>query len=221
MTHGTTDPFHTMAVLDHPPVRVDPRHVNALPIVLMRHPPREKRLRPSSFCEQKDNQDTGASGKHVPKFHLTPPSGGRSDLTGGPGSPRLCHLSLQPAWGYTVWSTLRRNGGAQPGMRRGNAGTDHRTMVADPCEGNTGRLPLRTALERVGDPPCGCWKRDASPCRTEHVTTPSPPARWTTNCQAGTFAMPSAASRAVPRPLHQAAPPWPRSHRIVAARCLG
>jgi len=48
-----------------------------------------------------------------------------------------------------VKSELRRSGGAPPGIRRRKAGTDHRTVVADHGDGNTRRLPLRTAVEGV------------------------------------------------------------------------
>src|SRR2546426_12045410 len=36
--------------------------------------------------------------------------------------------------------------GSPPGIRRRKAGTDHRTVVADHGDGNTRRLPLRTAV---------------------------------------------------------------------------
>src|SRR5206468_11647852 len=37
--------------------------------------------------------------------------------------------------------------GSPPGIRRRKAGTDHRTVVADHGDGNTRRIPLRTAVE--------------------------------------------------------------------------
>src|SRR5206468_1097501 len=39
--------------------------------------------------------------------------------------------------------------GSPPGIRRRKAGTDHRTVVADHGDGNTRRIPLRTAEEGV------------------------------------------------------------------------
>src|SRR5881296_517543 len=59
-----------------------------------------------------------------------------------------------------VKSEPRRSGGAPPGIRRRKAGTDHRTVVADHGDGNTRRVPLRTAVEGV---PREARKRRALP----------------------------------------------------------
>ncbi len=58
-------------------------------------------------------------------------------------SPSTTHPTLRDR----SRSELRRSGWDPPGVRRWKAGTDQRTVVADHGGGNTGRLPLRSAVE--------------------------------------------------------------------------